>query len=181
MFALCVGPPTPRAVASARSGPRYDCSSLLGGCCLYLTRWQTLSDSKSSHRDPPTLCPVCGDVPTRGQDLRRHILSVHLPDWICCPHSDCSWRGSRKDVLYKHLKDSDKKCGSLPESVEQYTIYDTELTLRSLLIDCVPFETVETFVLGWIEERARELNKIDVWGPLTNWRKLMSQVLVGNV
>ena len=55
------------------------------------------------------------------------------------------------------------------------------MILRQLLIDSVAFETVETFVLGLIEERARELKKEDVWEPLTKWRKLISQVLVEDV
>jgi hypothetical protein len=65
--------------------------------------------------------------------------------------------------------------------VDQYEIYATELILHRLLIDSVTFETVETFVLGLIDERARELKKVDAWGPLTKWRKLTSQVLVEDV
>jgi hypothetical protein len=72
-----------------------------------------------------------------------------------------------------------KKCGEKPKC--QYEIYDTELILHQLLIDSVPFETVETFALGLIEERARELKKVDAWGPLTEWRKRKSQALVENV
>jgi hypothetical protein len=62
--------------------------------------------------------------------------------------------------------------------VDQYEIYDTELILHRLLIDSAPFENVETLALGLIEERARELDKVDAWGPLANWQKLTSQVLV---
>jgi hypothetical protein len=62
--------------------------------------------------------------------------------------------------------------------VDHYEIYDTELILNRLLIDSVAFETVETLALGLIEERARELDKVDAWGPLAKWRKLTSQVLV---
>jgi hypothetical protein len=123
---------------------------------------------------------VCGDVTKRGQELRRHILDVHLPDSICCPRPACPWRGSRKETLYKHIKVS-KICGAKPKWVEQYEIYETELILHWLLIDSIPFETVETFALGWIEERARELEKVNAWGPLAKWRKLTSQVLVENV
>jgi hypothetical protein len=125
---------------------------------------------------------VCGDVPKRGQDLRRHILDVHLPDWICCPHSTCPWRGSRKETLYKHIKVS-KTCGAKPQWVEEYRIYDTKLILHWLLTDSEPvaFETAETFALGLIEKRARELEKVNAWGPLAKWRKLTSQVLVENV
>jgi len=72
-------------------------------------------------------------------------------------------------------------CGVKPKWVDQYEIYDTELVIHRLLIDSVAFETVETFVLGLIEERARELRKVDTWGPLTKWRKLTSQFLVEDV
>jgi len=65
--------------------------------------------------------------------------------------------------------------------VEQYEIYETELILPQLLINSVAFETAETFVLGLIEERAKELMKVDTWGPLTKWQKPTSQVLVENV
>jgi hypothetical protein len=65
--------------------------------------------------------------------------------------------------------------------VEQYEIYDIELILHWLLVDLVPFETVETFAVGLIEERAKELEKVEAWGPPTKWRKQTSQVLVENV
>jgi hypothetical protein len=120
---------------------------------------------------------VCGDVYKRCQELRRHLLDVHLPDSICCPDSTCPWHGTRKETLHKHIKGS-KNCGPKPEWVQQYEIYDTELILQKLLVELVPFETVETLALEFIEERARELEKVDAWGPLSKWRKLTSQVLV---
>jgi len=132
---------------------------------------ETPSGSKSNHLDIPTLCPLCWEVAKRSQDLRRHLLDDHLPDSICCPHPACPWHGSRKETLYKHIKRS-KTCGEKPKWVHQYEIYDAESILRWFLIDFVAFETVETFVLDLIEERARELKKEDAWGPLTKWRKL---------
>ncbi|KAF8498673.1 hypothetical protein F5888DRAFT_1633904 [Russula emetica] len=133
---------------------------------------QTPSDSKSNR-----LCPVCGDGLKRDQELNRHILDLHLPDWICCPHPACNWHGSRKTELFKHIKVSGE-CGANPKWVEQYKIYDTELILRRLISGSAPLETVETFALGLIEERARELEKVDAWGPLTEWRRPTTQVLV---
>jgi hypothetical protein len=65
--------------------------------------------------------------------------------------------------------------------VDQYEIYDTELALQKLIIDRAPLESVEEFVFGFIEERAKELKKVDAWGPLTKWRKRTSQALVENV
>jgi hypothetical protein len=70
-------------------------------------------------------------------------------------------------------------CGAKLESRE-YKIYDPKLVLHWLLIDSVPFETVVTLALGFVEERARELGKVDAWGPLTEWRKPTNQVLVEN-
>ena len=67
------------------------------------------------------------------------------------------------------------ECGAIPEFVDQYEIYNQELVLHWLLDNHVPFETVEMYVLGFIEERAMELNKVDTWGPLTEWRKSKSQ------
>ena len=72
-------------------------------------------------------------------------------------------------------------CGEKPKWIEEYEIYNTDLILHLLLIDSAAFETVETIVLGMIEERARELKKEDAWGPLTKWRKPISQVLVEDV
>ena len=117
------------------------------------------------------LCPVCGEVTQRNQNLRKHILDVHLPDSICCPHPACSFHGSRRETLYKHIEVS-KECGGKPQWVDQYEIYDTEFIVHMLLIDTHPFEIVETLALGLIGERARELEKEDAWGPLTKWRKL---------
>lgn len=117
------------------------------------------------------ICPLCGEGARRGQEIRRHIIDVHLPDWICCPA--CSWHGSREDAFHKHIE----VCGANPE-LGEHKIYDPKLMLHQFLIDSVPFETVEMLALGWIEEKARELKKVDAWGPLTGWRKQMTQVLV---
>jgi hypothetical protein len=161
--------PSPRAIEPVRTGPRYvvHCD----GCSNLTCRWLP-SDSKSNHSGTPMdmLCPVCGGALTRSQGLKRHILDVHLPDWVCCPHPTCAWHDSRKKQLDEHIESSEK-CSAKPEWVDQYQIYDAELTLHWLLIDSVPFETVETFALGMIEERARELGKVDVWGPVTKWQK----------
>ena len=55
--------------------------------------------------------------------------------------------------------------------MDQCEIYDAELILNRLLIDSAAFETVEKLAFGFIEERARELEKVVAWGPLTEWRK----------
>src|SRR5258708_38843564 len=154
------------ALTPARTRPRYDCSRLLGSDCPCLTRWQTPSDSLT--------CRVCGESLGRGRD-RRHIKSKHAePNFMCCPHPACDWRGSRKKALDKHMKDNN--CGPKPTLEGQYMIYDTELILS--LTDPLSFETVEEYVLGFIEEKAIELEKVAAWGPLTEWRKPVPPVLV---
>ncbi len=72
----------------------------------------------------------------------------------------------------------EKNCGSKPTWVEEYIIYDTDLIFSWLLIDLLSFETVETFVLCFIAEKAIELGKVDAWGPITEWRKHVPPVLV---
>jgi hypothetical protein len=72
-------------------------------------------------------------------------------------------------------------CGAnteLPVGELEYKIYDPKLILDWLLIDSVPFETVVTLALGFVEERAGELGKVEAWGPLTEWRKQTNQVQV---
>jgi hypothetical protein len=75
-------------------------------------------------------------------------------------------------LLFKHIEE--KKCGAKPERVEQFEIYNTDLILHWLLNESAPLETVETYALGFIEEKARELGKVDKWG-LKEWRKSKSQ------
>ena len=77
-------------------------------------------------------------------------------------------------MLWTHIEAS-KECGAKPEWTEEYEIYDSELILHWLLIDSVPLETVVSYALDLIEERARELGKEDTWGPLTEWRKQTSR------
>jgi hypothetical protein len=75
--------------------------------CVF-TQASPISTSKSL----PVLCPKCEKPYGRLQELKRHIMSLHLPCWIYCPRSGCSWRGHRKDKLRIHLRE--QKCGSVP-------------------------------------------------------------------
>ncbi len=70
----------------------------------------------------------------------------------------------------------DNNCGPKPTLEGQYIIYDTELILS--FIDPLSFETVEEYALGFIEEKAIELEKVAAWEPLTEWRKPVPPVLV---
>jgi hypothetical protein len=74
-------------------------------------------------------------------------------------------------VFKNHIKESEK-CGA---TEDQFEIYNTDLALHWLINESIPLETVETYTLGFVEERARELGKVDKWGPLSEWRKSKSQ------
>jgi Zinc finger, C2H2 type len=111
---------------------------------------------------PLVYCPECKVSFKRKQELRRHILSLHLPCWIYCPYSRCSWRGHRKEDFQKHL--NDQKCGPKPER-KQYEIYLTDLILDWIL-EGVPVERAARYALDFVAERALELGKGEEWGNL---------------
>ncbi|KAI0253396.1 hypothetical protein BJV78DRAFT_208054 [Lactifluus subvellereus] len=102
--------------------------------------------------------PTCTGAFRRPQDLRRHILSFHLPCWIYCP--TCFWRGDRCEDFNRHLKN--KKCGPKPPR-EQYEIYNTKLVLEWILEDNVRVETAVRYALNFVQERALELGKAQEW------------------
>ncbi|KAH9972454.1 hypothetical protein BGW80DRAFT_1314605 [Lactifluus volemus] len=110
------------------------------------------------------LCPVCKHGSGRRQELRRHLLSVHLPYWIHCPYSPCSWRGSRMDDFRLHLKG--QKCG--PDRLErkQYGIYNSHMAIDWIIDRGKPVEEMARYALAVVEERARELGKVEEWSDL---------------
>ncbi|KAI0251269.1 hypothetical protein BJV78DRAFT_1212122 [Lactifluus subvellereus] len=130
------------------------------------------SSSPSSHhvqtspistlQQPPLLCPVCKRSCRRRQELKRHLLSFHLPLWIYCPHSRCLWRGHRSEDLKTHL--AQQKCGPIPKR-KQYEIYDKDLVVGWIL-DGTSVEVAARFALGFVEERARELLMTEEWEDL---------------
>ena len=112
----------------------------------------------------PVFCPECREqVGYRQQNLKRHILSVHLPCWIYCPNQSCTWRGTRKEELNKHI--DKEQCGPKPER-DQYQIYDTRLILGWILEDDVPFNVAVGYALDFVGERAIELGKVEAWRDL---------------
>lgn len=127
-----------------------------------LTFTQTPPISAANQR--PVFCPECREqVGHRQQNLKRHILSMHLPCWIYCPHPSCTWRGTRKEELNKHV--DKEQCGPKPER-DQYQIYDTRLILGWILEDDVPLNVAVGYALDFVGERARELGKVEAWRDL---------------
>jgi hypothetical protein len=120
----------------------------------------------STASQPPAsvFCPECREqVGYRQQELKRHMLSVHLPPWIYCPHPSCPWRGRRKEDLKRHMEK--EKCGPKPEP-EQYQIYDTKLILGWILEGDIPLKVAAGYALDFVRERAIELGKVEAWRDL---------------
>ena len=57
----------------------------------------------------------------------------------------------------------------MPETEDQCMMYDRKWIMD--VLTSKPFENLETLVIGCIAEKAKELGKVDAWGPLTEWRK----------
>jgi Zinc finger, C2H2 type len=106
-------------------------------------------------------CPKCQVSFKRPQELRRHILSIHLPCWIYCPYTSCPWRGRRREDFQKHL--DTQKCGPKPEQL--YEIYVTGLVLDWIL-EGVSVDTAADYALDFVAERALELDKEEDWQNL---------------
>ena len=93
---------------------------------------------------------------------------------MCCPVPTCSWRGSRKDELIKHLQ-GNKECGPHAKlDSEACIIYD-----KKMILDCMYEDSPDTAIdlnsrlkvaqdlaLDLVRERAKELQKDskDLWG-----------------
>ncbi|KAI0246465.1 hypothetical protein BJV78DRAFT_1254569, partial [Lactifluus subvellereus] len=107
-------------------------------------------------------CPKCEKPYRRRQDLRRHIMTIHLPCSIYCPYSRCSWRGNRTDEFRKHL--SVRKCSSKQD--KPCRIYDSKMIADWILKDQVPVGVGASYVLVFVGEKARQLRKVEDWEDL---------------
>ena len=75
--------------------------------------------------------PTCSsDRWGRQQELERHVLK-HLPPHICCPQSNCFWRGSRRYALVDHYKKKHPEDTVPPPEV--FIIYDAKLLAKRLV------------------------------------------------
>ncbi|KAF8485891.1 hypothetical protein DFH94DRAFT_841959 [Russula ochroleuca] len=122
---------------------------------------QTPTSSKTN--GPRLPCPWTGCEVDFGrqQEWERHILTFHLPDCYCCPAPACPWRSRRKDSLKMHIDEG--MCGPRPEWEEQWMIYNPKLILQWICEDFISIEFAETYALDFVQERARELGKVDAW------------------
>jgi hypothetical protein len=54
-------------------------------------------------------------------------------------------------------------CGPRPEWEEQWMIYNPKLILQWICEDFISIEFAETYALDFVQERARELGKVNLW------------------
>jgi hypothetical protein len=79
---------------------------------------------------------------------------------LYCPHPACPWQGSRKESLKEHIDQGN--CGARLEWEEQRMIYDPGLVL-GWIREGISIDVVQMFAVDLVEERARELNKVNSW------------------
>lgn len=89
-----------------------------------------------------------------------------------CPGATCTWRGTRKEELRKHVDKG--QCLSLEEEKhEQYMIYEPKLILDCIFEDTgivtpstSKLEVATMYALAFVAERAMELQKTEMWEDL---------------
>ena len=128
-------------------------------CSPYLNRFPS---RKSKPNGTHLLCPWgCDALLERRQEWNRHILTLHLPNNLYCPNPACPWRGSRKEKLNEHIEQGN--CGARPKWGEQRMIYDVDLVLGWIRDGTISVDVAEMFAIDFVQERARELGKVDLW------------------
>jgi hypothetical protein len=113
-----------------------------------------------SNSQQPLLCPECQRPCGRRQELKRHLLSFHLPFWIFCPYSRCPWRGHRVEGLKTHL--CHQKCGPEPNR-KQYEIYDSDLVVGWILDNGTSVKVAADCALAFVQGKAWELQMMEEW------------------
>ena len=117
---------------------------------------------KRPTRDAAWLCPVCSALLGRSQDRRRHILS-HLPHWVQCPDTGCSWRGDRWETLNRHRHNVHPSSSQEPDK-NIAVIYNPWPLVRGIIEGTTLIEDARAFAISVVERRAFELGKSGLWG-----------------
>jgi hypothetical protein len=130
----------------------------------------TVSTPKAPTHNTSTdkYCPICPASFGRLQDRKRHISS-HLPHWLQCQAPGCSWRGGRWEHLRKHrLKDHPSS--SQESDRRESIIYDPRPLVEGIT-DNTTFENAKTIAIFLVEEKAKELEKLELWGDSCGRRR----------
>ena len=128
------------------------------------------SPTTAALRDPRQ-CPCCPLEFTRWQDCDRHILS-HLPHWIHCPVSECSWRGNRVKSFEQHWKRNDhpqyhESYGGIP-GPEEFTIFNPQEFVDHIKTGNTSISDAVYQALVYVAAKAMQLEKLslseNLWG-----------------
>ena len=135
----------------------------------------TVSAPKGPTHNTNRNCPICAASLRRSQDRKRHIL-LHLPRWLQCQAPGCSWRGDRWEHLRKHrLK---VHPSSSQESDTHESIIYNPWPLVEWITDNTTFETAKTIAISLVEVKAKELEKLELWGDLWGRRRRSRRVYI---
>ncbi|KAN0116324.1 hypothetical protein V8E52_005943 [Russula decolorans] len=120
-------------------------------------------------------CPVSG-CPTslsRIQDQRRHLLT-HLPHWIHCPVSDCSWRGDRLNAFVRHWGNDHPSAGIQVPKEDHFKTYDPQPLMKAISEATLCVQDAQKHAISMVKQRALDLRKPELfenpWG--SKWKKL---------
>lgn len=131
------------------------------------------STPKGPTHNTDKYCPICAALLGRFQDRKRHTLS-HLPHWLQCQASGCSWRGDRWEHLRKH-RSKVHPSNSQESDTRGSIIYDPWPLVKGIT-DNTTFEVAKTIAIFLVEEKAKEVNKLELWEDLWGRRRRSRKV-----
>jgi hypothetical protein len=132
----------------------------------------TVSTPKGPTHNTDKYCPICAALLSRLQDRKRHILS-HLPHWLQCQAPGCSWRGDRWEHLRKH-RFKVHPSSSQESNTHGAVIYDPWPLVEGIT-DNTTFESAKAIAISLVEKKAKELEKLELWGDLWGRRRRRSR------
>jgi hypothetical protein len=136
----------------------------------------TVSTPKPPTHNTDKDCPICSASLGRLQDRKRHLIS-HMPHWLQCQTPGCSWRGDRWEHLRKHrlkVHQSSSQESDMRESI----IYDPRRLVEGIT-DNATFEIAKAIAISLVEEKAKELEKLELWEDLCGRRRKRSRKVCG--
>jgi len=127
---------------------------------LFLTPWLLELPTAPRHSKQ---CPECPETFNRWQDCDRHILT-HLPHWIHCPLSDCSWRGNRVKSFEQHWIQKHHH-GDIPGRTH-FAIFNQQVLLNHIKSGTISVSYAALQARLWVYEKSVQLQKPSLY---ENW------------
>lgn len=111
-------------------------------------------------------CHICTESFTRRQERDRHELT-HVPYFMHCPLSHCTWRGNRASSFKKHWQRADHRnyhehYGHTPER-SQIQTFDPWLILNQIINGAISLREGEVQAIGLVQVKASQLQKPSMW------------------